>query len=294
MCVCVNNTAIHDSTVVPYNSHVVEATDRIDRAEQFREAYWLALREVDSLRLQQWERIGLTLPQLRVLFQVRRTPGVTTGELAKGMGISVSTTSGLVIKLEGLGLIERMRAPGDRRREPLGLTAAGIDVAGEITDITHPIFDAVAERLGADLPVVIAMLEHLHELIAEVPRGARPASTGCAPVGRNGTPRRGGHQELEVIMPLSLRSLSVLAFAMFAMMWLGAISQSPGGMSTFAHEIAAVEQELLPPPQQPHVQTGDQPRFDVYPGGVVCEETTNAAGEPETTNCQAPLSFFPY
>ena len=38
MYVRVNNTASHDSTVVPYNSHVMDATDRIDRAEQFREA----------------------------------------------------------------------------------------------------------------------------------------------------------------------------------------------------------------------------------------------------------------
>src|SRR5262245_35459997 len=101
----------------------------IDQVEQLRDAYWLALREVDSLRRRQWERLGLTLPQLRVLFQVRRSPGLTTGDLARMMGISVSTTSGLIIKLEGLGLVERGKTPGDRRREPLHLTPAGADVA---------------------------------------------------------------------------------------------------------------------------------------------------------------------
>src|SRR5262245_36598372 len=118
--------------------------NQIDASEQFREAYRLAFSEADSLRLQQWERLGLTLPQLRVLFEVRRTPGLTTGDLARTMGISVSTTSGLVIKLEGLGLVRRGSTPGDRRREPLHLTSAGADVAGEIAETTRPVFDAVA------------------------------------------------------------------------------------------------------------------------------------------------------
>ncbi len=97
-------------------------------------------------------------------------------------------------------------------------------------------------------------------------------------------------------MPLSLRSLSVLAFAMFAMMWLGAIAQSPGGMSAFGHEIVAVEQKILspPPPHRRRVDDGSPSKFDLYPGGVVCEVKTDAEGKTETTNCRAPLSIFPY
>jgi DNA-binding MarR family transcriptional regulator len=152
-----------------------------DEVRQFREAFWLAMREVDSLRLQQWERIGLTLPQLRVLFQVRRTPAITTGDLARMMGISVSTTSGLVIKLEGLGLIERHREPGDRRREPLHLTAAGANVAGEIAETNHHIFDAVAHQLGDELSSTSAMLVRLGALIAEARDDETHASARTSP-----------------------------------------------------------------------------------------------------------------
>jgi DNA-binding MarR family transcriptional regulator len=151
-----------------------------DEVQQFRQAFWLAMREVDSLRLQQWERIGLTLPQLRVLFQVRRTPAITTGDLARTMGISVSTTSGLVIKLEGLGLVERRREPGDRRREPLHITPAGADVAGEIAEHTAHIFQAVAHQLGDDLPSATAMLVRLGALIAEARDDETLAAAGAS------------------------------------------------------------------------------------------------------------------
>jgi len=148
-----------------------------ESVHEFRRAFWLTLREIDSLRLQQWERLGLTLPQLRVLFQLRRVPGITTGDLAREMGISVTITSGLVIKLEGLGLVERRQHPGDRRREPLHLTPAGADIAGEIAEHSTHIFEAVARQLGDDLPSITAMLTRLGALIAEV----RDAETALQP-----------------------------------------------------------------------------------------------------------------
>jgi hypothetical protein len=99
-------------------------------------------------------------------------------------------------------------------------------------------------------------------------------------------------------MQMSLRTMTVLALAMFVLMWLGAIAQSPGGMSAFAHEIASVEQEVLQPPSEHPVQTtganGQQETFDTYPGGIICEHQTGTAGEPEDSNCQVPVPMFPY
>jgi len=94
---------------------------------------------------------------------------------------------------------------------------------------------------------------------------------------------------------MSLRTLSYLAFTMFVVMWLLAIAQSPGGMSAFAHEIATVEQQLLPQQHEEPVQTasGNHATFEAYPGGILCEETTDANGAPDTS-CQVPVPMFPY
>ena len=134
--------------------------------ERFRTAYWKVLRELDSLRLQQWEQSQLTLPQLRVLFQVRRSPGVTTGELARCMGITVSTTSGLVAKLVAAGLIVRGSSEADRRQIPLELTEAGLSLAGELAEITRPFINDLAAELGPELERVVAALEALSSAAA--------------------------------------------------------------------------------------------------------------------------------
>jgi DNA-binding MarR family transcriptional regulator len=129
--------------------------------DRFRAAYWQALHDLDALRLRQWERSQLTLPQLRVLFQLRRTPGVTTGQLARGLGITVSTTSGLVSKLADRGLVARGSNQSDRRQIPLELTETGQELAGELCQETRPFLDEVAGELGDDLEEVAGALERL-------------------------------------------------------------------------------------------------------------------------------------
>jgi DNA-binding MarR family transcriptional regulator len=129
--------------------------------DKFRAAYWQVLRELDSLRLQQWEHFRLTLPQLRVLFQVRRSPRITTGQLSRSMGITMSTTSGLVAKLVDRGLISRGSSEDDRRQIPLELSESGHQLAGELAETTRPFLSAVAEELGEDLDQVVLALESL-------------------------------------------------------------------------------------------------------------------------------------
>jgi len=129
--------------------------------DRFRVGYWKALRDMDTLRLGQWEHSRLTLPQLRVLFQVRRSPGITTGELARCLGITTSTTSGLVSKLADRGLLARGSSEEDRRQIPLELTESGRELAGELRRQTLPFLEAVAEELGDELDHVVEALEKL-------------------------------------------------------------------------------------------------------------------------------------
>lgn len=148
-------------------------------SERFRAAYWSAFRELDALRLRQWERSHLTLPQLRILFQVRRSPGVTTGQLARTVGITVSTTSGLVAKLVSAGLVTRGQVSEDRRRIPLNLTEAGRALAGELAEYSQPFVDRLAEALGDDLEEVIAALESLARASALVREDGREPKVAC-------------------------------------------------------------------------------------------------------------------
>jgi MarR family transcriptional regulator, organic hydroperoxide resistance regulator len=133
----------------------------IGLTRRLRGAYWRMVRDVDSLRLRQWEHSKLTLPQLRVLFQIRRSPGITTGALAKALGVTMSTTSGLVAKLADRGLVARGSSADDRRQIPLELTDAGQALAGELAEVTTPFIEGLARELGDDLESVVAALDRL-------------------------------------------------------------------------------------------------------------------------------------
>jgi DNA-binding MarR family transcriptional regulator len=135
-----------------------------DQADaRFRKAFWRAFHEADSIRLRQWERSHVTLPQLRVLYHLRRRPGATTGELARRLGITVSTTSGLVIKLVDRGLVMRGSLADDRRQAPLSLTEEGAALLGDLSEEMRAYLEDVAERLGPDLEPITRALEQLAE-----------------------------------------------------------------------------------------------------------------------------------
>lgn len=137
-------------------------------SQRFHAAFWRVMRDVDTLRLQQWEHSNLTLPQLRVLFQVRRSPGITTGQLSKCMGITMSTTSGLVTKLADRGLLTRGVSENDRRQIPLTLSEEGHRVAGELAGSTRPFVLGLAEELGDDVERITTALEDLAAAAARV------------------------------------------------------------------------------------------------------------------------------
>jgi DNA-binding MarR family transcriptional regulator len=148
-----------------------------DLFRRFRRAYRQALYDLDVARLRQWEQSRVTLPQLRVLYQIRRAPGITTRDLARALGITVSTTSGLVIKLVDRGLVARTTAPDDRRQAPLQLTPEGAALIGELAEDERSFIGQVAARLGDDLAAVTAALERLDAAAAAV-RAAEPAADG--------------------------------------------------------------------------------------------------------------------
>jgi DNA-binding MarR family transcriptional regulator len=150
---------------------------------RFRRAYWQAFRELDTVRLKQWERSRVTLPQLRVLYQLRRQPDSTTGELSRALRITVSTTSGLVIKLVEHGLVARTTVPDDRRQIPLRLTEQGAALLGELSGEGRAFLEQVATRLGGDLPATVETLERLAVAAGSTDQAGPAARSGQADQG---------------------------------------------------------------------------------------------------------------
>lgn len=121
------------------------------------------------------ERCGLPGSQMWVLQEVRRTPGVGVGELARRMGIHQSTASLLVDKLVAQGVLDKSRRQTDQRRVGLYLGAGG---AALLARLPGPAEGILPEALAALPPVVLKTLKiNLDELICHLSR-ADPDAAG--------------------------------------------------------------------------------------------------------------------
>ena len=71
------------------------------------------------------DRIGLTAPQRLAVRFIGRQSGVTLGQLAELLHLHAGTVTGIVRRLEELGLVAQTRDVQDTRRRHLSLTAKG-------------------------------------------------------------------------------------------------------------------------------------------------------------------------
>jgi DNA-binding MarR family transcriptional regulator len=90
-------------------------------------------RLLDPVRLLVWEEMGITFPQLRILFRIDANPHIDLRGLADALHISASAASQQVDKLVAKGLLTRSDDPADRRRLHLELTPQAEEAVGEIS-----------------------------------------------------------------------------------------------------------------------------------------------------------------
>lgn len=124
--------------------------------------YGRATRVLDPMRLQVWEGLGIALPQLRILFRVRATPGIDLRSLAAELNISPSAASQQVDKLVERGLLTRTQVRSDRRRVSLELTELGRDATRALSRAARGYLESVLGNLSDD------ELRDLHRLLDRV------------------------------------------------------------------------------------------------------------------------------
>ena len=90
---------------------------------------WVRLLKAHGLMLREVRRRvpeELTLPQFDVMAQLhRRAQGMTPGELTRELLVSAGNVTGIVDRLEQLGLVVRRPVAEDRRAVRIRLTARG-------------------------------------------------------------------------------------------------------------------------------------------------------------------------
>lgn len=120
---------------------------------------------------------GLTLPRVRLLYNLVEADGQTQRDLAAALEIETPTLVRLLDSMEEQGLIERRALETDRRAKQIFMTEAGRAVAAEMAVFAGQFRDRLMQGLSDDeldagRDVVRHLLERLVELDAlEAGRG---------------------------------------------------------------------------------------------------------------------------
>jgi len=122
---------------------------------------WLLRREMREVAGR-----GLSVPQLRVLAFLGRSPGASLSAVADLDGVTAATASAMVERLVRRGLVSRQADPQERRRVKLSLTQEGVTL---LEGARAHARGRVAERMrlftGEELAVLAQGLELLRHLL---------------------------------------------------------------------------------------------------------------------------------
>lgn len=129
--------------------------------EQVCFALSVAARNVVAVYKPILEPMGLTHPQYLVMLAMWQHEPVSVRELGRLLHLEPATLSPLLKRLEARGLLVRQRNADDERALAVSLTAAGRTLRSQALEVPP----AVMSRLSMGLDELIALREHLHQVI---------------------------------------------------------------------------------------------------------------------------------
>lgn len=100
----------------------------MQKDEELLVALRRVIRAIDLRSKQLSKDVGLTGPQLLVMINVNKQPGIMVRQIADGITLSPATITSILDRLEIKGLVQRVRSTEDKRRVEVFLTEQGQDV----------------------------------------------------------------------------------------------------------------------------------------------------------------------
>jgi DNA-binding MarR family transcriptional regulator len=144
---------------------------------QLAERLFAVVRRLRSRSAELAGDFGLSVLQVRALWRLEDP--LPTGELAERLGLDPSNITGVVDRLESLGLVTRKSQPEDRRVKLLTLTEAGRRVRSHLDErlfATFTLFDCLSDdeqqALEALLTKVLVAADPPLQTVGPAPRRA--------------------------------------------------------------------------------------------------------------------------
>lgn len=113
------------------------------------------MQRIASSHAPEFIEVGITMSQAKVLYLVHAAGELRMSELAARLGVTLSTTSGLVDRLVESGLLARRDDPADRRQVLLRVTEGGIDQLDQLRELNASHLVVMLARVRDDDLLVI-------------------------------------------------------------------------------------------------------------------------------------------
>lgn len=149
------------------------ATRRQEDARRLRDAIRALVRRFSISERADVSCCGMTIAQAATLEVLRAEGTMRLGDLGRRLGISPSTLTRNLARLEDRGLVERTSDPDDARAARAGLTAAGRRAADDVARQEIEFAGEILDRIPR--PSRVAVRAHLETLLLAV----REATHGC-------------------------------------------------------------------------------------------------------------------
>jgi len=144
------------------------AAARAPSTDDFLRLAQTVMRALHSTDLDSWCAVDLTMPQLKALFLARGPDGISHGDIARALGVGLSTVTGVVDRLVDHGLVERRTHADDRRLSYVVATSAGNDLIDRLWASRRDHLAEVLTVLSEDERATLqAALQHLAALLGE-------------------------------------------------------------------------------------------------------------------------------
>src|ERR1700682_5116544 len=116
-----------------------------------------------------WLSIDLTMPQLKALMCVAAHDGATSGQIAKKLGVGLSTVTGIVDRLADQHLVTRGEDADDRRITRVLPTPRGRELVDALLQYRIEVITAMLSQLDADqLHVVETAFNYMIQAAAQL------------------------------------------------------------------------------------------------------------------------------
>jgi DNA-binding MarR family transcriptional regulator len=124
--------------------------ERVQRIQRILDCTGSLFHNLNPGRDRAWLSVELTMPQLKALMSVAMNDGATSGQIARKLGVGLSTITGIVDRLAEQNLVTRGEDAVDRRITRVRPTPRGRTLVDELLRYRNEAISAVLSELDAE------------------------------------------------------------------------------------------------------------------------------------------------